>query len=93
MSIAPQNLFQLLKNPLSTSFYLIQVLFQDFAEIFVTAWYDTLQPALFTWENRIELGIWLAIVIFGIIWAFYFSGKKDAEADSDIERWTSRQST
>ncbi len=84
----PVVLFQLVKTPLSTSLYLIQILFQDFAEIFVTAWYDTLQPALFTWKKQTDLGIWLAVVIFAILWTVYFRGKKDTEVDSETERWT-----
>lgn len=84
----PVVLLQLFKSPLSTTFYLIQVFFQDFAEIFFTAWYDTLKPALFTWERRTDLVIWLGVVIFALFWSFYFSAKKNPEADPDIERWT-----
>ena len=83
----PVVLFQLFKQPISTSFYLLQVLFQDFAEIFVTAWYDTLQPSLFSWGKRTDLAIWLGVVTFTLGWAFYFSGTKKMPPEDSIKRW------
>ena len=79
---------QLLQTPLTTIISLIQTFFQDFAEIFITAWYDTLEPALFSWEKRSQLAIWLGIAIFALFWGFYFSDKKDSETEIDLRTWT-----
>lgn len=79
----PVVLFQLFQNPLPTIGFLIQTLFQDFAEIFFKAWYETLQPAFFSFGERTTLFIWLGVLLFSVFSFFYFSQRENFDSDGD----------
>lgn len=69
---SPVILLRLLDAPLKTIGYLIQVMFQDFTEILITAWYNTIEPSLFYFSQRSNLLIWVGVVLFtGLFWVYF----------------------
>ncbi|HAE59287.1 MAG TPA: hypothetical protein DCG54_07210 [Anaerolineae bacterium] len=66
---APRVLLGLINQPVQTLLYLLQSGFEDFAEILVTAWYDTFNPTLFDFERISTPFIWgVVIALVALLW-------------------------
>ncbi len=84
----PVVLFRLLKEPLPTIGFLIQVLFQDFSEILITSWYGTIEPSIFSFTRRANLLIWLGVLLFSsFFWAYFSAFRSHNENKKEIENW------
>jgi len=81
----PEVALGLFTQPLPTIGYLFQSGLQDFVQILFAAWYETLQPSLFTFAQIASGMIWLfAAASFAMCW-FYLSHLHVSEADADRE--------
>ena len=83
----PVVLFQLFSEPLPTIGYLIQIFFQDFAEILITSWYEAIQPSLFSFSRPKNLLIWVGVASFTVFFWAYFSKLEKGDKDAERESW------
>ena len=75
----PVILYQLFEEPLKTIVYLFQTMLQDFSEILITAWYGTIEPALFSFSRISNLIVWGNVLVFTIFFVLYFSKLREPE--------------
>jgi hypothetical protein len=80
------TLFILLKQPLSLLAFYFRAGLQDFAEILLSSWYETLKPALFDFSSPSRILIWLSILVaVFIVWG-YLKLLRGEEHDLDREK-------
>jgi hypothetical protein len=80
--------FDLLKQPLSLLAFYFRAGLQDFTEILLASWYETLKPALFDFSSLSRILIWaLVLAAIFVVWS-YLKLLRGEEHDPDSEkRW------
>jgi hypothetical protein len=65
------TLFVLLKQPLSLLAFYFRAGLQDFTEILLASWYETLKPALFDFSSPSRILIWISVLaaVF-LVWVY-----------------------
>jgi hypothetical protein len=81
---APDILFALFKEPLSTLWYLIRTALQDSVIITFTSWYRTLVPELFAFNSIFS---WFVILVTAFAFAAIFIYLKQMKASDEDKSW------
>lgn len=78
---SPEVLLTFFQTPLQTINFLIESWLQDFAEIFISAWYATINPSLFDLNRPSVIVIWGIVVIVTIALGWLFKHLNDSKDD------------
>ncbi|NMC52146.1 MAG: hypothetical protein GYA48_00720 [Chloroflexi bacterium] len=86
----PEVLFGLVEHPRYYSARLVQMVLQDTLNMFVTAWYKTINPALFAIEKGpslwVNISIWAGVALVGVVTAFFLFSQNRTDPGTH-SRW------
>lgn len=80
--------FVLLKQPLSLLAFYFRAGLQDFTEILLASWYETLKPALFDFSSPSRILIWILVLaaVFGV-WSYLKLLRGETHTEENESAW------
>jgi len=80
--------FALLKQPFSLLAFYFRAGLQDFTEILLASWYETLRPALFDFSSPARILIWISVLlsIFGV-WSYLKLLRGETHTEENESAW------